>query len=300
MTNIRDTLAKYLVLDLTTFQIREEQKGPMEDPTVLKSDLCRTSELWLRRIEPGTFLMGSPKDELGRSRHEDQRQVTLTAPFYLGVFQVTEKQYKMVAGRKGLGSISEHFFGRAKPVNVDYFTIRGTEDWPKSDQVAPDSFLGLLRGRTGLDFDLPTEGMWEYACRAGTTTALNDGRDITHEEECPNLNRLAQNYFSTRCYRNKEGATPAPVGKHLPNAWGLFDMHGNIWEWCLDFYAEKLGTEPAVDPKGPKEGSYRVNRGGDFEDLAYMCRSANRNRSVSHWKQLYCTINVGFRLALTL
>ena len=272
----------------------------MEDPAVLKSNLCRTSELWLRRIEPGTFMMGSPKSELGRSRHEDLRQVTLTSPFYLGVFTVTEKQYKIIAGRKGLGSVSERFYGPLKPVNVDYFTIRGTEDWPKSGNVAPGSFLGLLRSASGLNFDLPTEAMWEYACRAGTITALNDGKNITHTEECPNLNRLGQNFFSSRCYRNKNGATPAPVGKHLPNAWGLYDMHGNIWEWCLDFYTENLGTAPAVDPLGPAEGSFRVNRGGDFGDMAYMCRSANRNRSVSHWKRLYSTINVGFRLALIL
>ena len=272
----------------------------MEDPAVLKSDLCRTSELWLRRIEPGTFMMGSPEDEWGRDRYERLRQVTLTAPFYLGVFTVTEKQYKLVAGPKGLGSVSERFYGRTKPVNVDYFTIRGTEDWPFNNNVAPNSFLGLLRGRSGLNFDLPTESMWEYACRAGTTTAWNNGTDITHEEECPNLNKLGQNFFSSRCYRNKNGATPAPVGKHRPNAWGLYDMHGNIWEWCLDCYSEKLGTDPAVDPKGPEEGYYRVNRGGDFASLAYMCRSANRNRSVSQWRQLYCTINVGFRLALTL
>ena len=298
MLDINKTTAKYLVLDLTTFDIREEENGPMEDPNILNNDKCKTTELWLRRIEPGTFLMGSPEDELGRFDNETQHEVTLTKPFYIGVFQVTQKQYELITGDN-----PSIFKGDARPMeSISYNDIRGYKNgsaWPENDEVDEISFMGQLRKKTCLIFDLPTEAQWEYACRAGTTTALNSGKNLSGEEQCNEIAEVGRYDYN---YDDGKGgySEHTKVGSYLPNAWGLYDMHGNIWEWCLDFYAEKLGTEPAADPKGPKEGSYRVNRGGDFEDLAYMCRSANRNRSVSHWKQLYCTINVGFRLALTL
>ena len=272
--------AKYLVLDLDTYKIREEEKGPMEDTSILNDDKCKTTELWLRRIEPGTFTMGSPEDELGRKDYgidvEIQHKVTISQPFYIGVFPMTQKQYRLISGDD-----PSFYSGDISPVDhVSYDMIRGSKDgagWPDSSKVDDVSFLGILRSKTNVSFDIPTEAQWEYACRAGTTTALNSGKNLTDDSECPNMDEVG-------CYRInfggdmlKLGFNPCcPVGMFLPNAWGLFDMHGNINEWCLDWYRESLGRDPVTDPKGPHETEYRVLRGGDNRQNSSHCRAASR------------------------
>ena len=124
-------------------------------------DTCRTTELWLRRISPGKFTMGSPAEEMGRSNEELQHEVTITKSFYIGVFECTQRQWQLVTGGGRF-----YWTGSLRPVeSYGYASMH-------------DTFCGILKSKTGLSFDLPTEAQWEYACRAGTTTSHNSGKDL--------------------------------------------------------------------------------------------------------------------------
>jgi formylglycine-generating enzyme required for sulfatase activity len=173
---------------------------------------------------------------------------------------------------------------------VSYNTLRGDNrgsQWPSGADVDEDSFFGRLQERTGLTLDLPTEAEWEYACRAGTTTALNSGKNITSEYgNCANMNEVGW-------YDENSGEATHPVGQKRPNAWGLYDMHGNVWEWCLDWYGG-YPSDAVTDPKGAQSGGHRAFRGGHWGDYAQGCRSAVRDSygpSSGHY-------GIGFRVAL--
>ena len=261
----------------------------------------RTTKLVLRRIPAGTFTMGSPTDELGMRFDETQHQVTLTRDFYIGVFEVTQEQWYRVMG-DWPSLLTNVSYRASRPVErVSYNDIRGSSagaGWPGSSAVDAGSFLGRLRSKTGLTrLDLPTEAQWEYACRAGTTTALNSGKNLTDLEDCPNMAEVGRySYNGGRGFTSGGDTTvgSARVGSYLANGWGLYDMHGNVWEWCLDWYGTYPGT--VVDPLGPASGSHRVFRGGSWGDLAQFCRSAIRYHSTPSDRYYY----VGFRLARTL
>lgn len=232
----------------------------------------KTSKLVLKRIEAGSFKMG------GSGSYD----VTLTKPFYCGLFEVTQRQWELVTGSNPCSSTS-YGKGNSYPVHyVSYNMIRGSSvgaGWPSSSAVDASSFLGKLRARTGLDFDLPTEAQWEYACRAGTTTKYSYGDSVNE---------------SYMWYDGNTSSKSHEVGTKSPNPWGLYDMHGNEWEWCLDWYASSLTG--GTDPKGSSSGSYRVLRGGCWDSLASGCVSSIRNyRSPSHEIYYY-----GFRLVRTL
>ncbi len=224
------------------------------------TEAYKTTKLVLRKIPAGAFTMGSPSGESGRYSDESQHKVTLTKPYYIGLFEVTQKQYQLVTG-----SNPSYFSGDKRPVErVSWNTIRGnsgTYNWPGSTSVDANSFMGRLRARTGLEFDLPTEAQWEYACRAGTTTAYSYGASANGDYMWYTSNSSSQTH---------------DVGTKKPNPWGLYDMHGNVWEWCLDWYTSSLGTAAVTDPKGASSGSYRVERGGGWISSAAYCRSANR------------------------
>ena len=232
-------------------------------------DEYKTTKLVLRRIEAGSFIMGDDQSD-------ESHRVSLTKPFFYGIFEMTQKQYWLVMGTNPSG-----FSGDTLPVEkVSYNAIRGTSDgarWPSSSDVDSTSFMGKLRARTGLDFDLPTEAQWEYACRAGTSTTYYWG------------NSMDGNYA---WYANNSSRKTHPVGTKTPNAWGLYDMSGNVWEWCLDWYGNlAYGT----DPKGYSSGSYRVPRGGSWYDSTGYLISSYRGGdgpSVAN--------NFGFRLARTI
>jgi formylglycine-generating enzyme required for sulfatase activity len=168
---------------------------------------------------------------------------------------------------------------------VSYYDIRENPDnsaispnWPASAQVHADSFMGKLRAKTGYPgFDLPTESQWEYACRAGTATALNSGYKLTNTGKDPRMDEVGR-YWENGGSGTSQNCAPsagmALVGSYLPNAWGLYDMHGNVWEWCLDWYGTYPGT--ATDPKGASSYTHRIVRGGSFDRFASTCRSAYR------------------------
>ena len=254
-------------------------------------DDYKTDKLVLRRIEPGTFTMGSPEDELGRGGDETQHEVTLSQAFYIGVFEVTQKQWERVMG--DWPSLFRNPKDRdQRPVEtVCYNDIRGGvkgANWPAANSVDAASFMGRLRIRTEKPFDLPTEAQWEFACRAGTVTALNSGKNLIDREKCSNMAEVGR-------YKVSEKEATIRCGSFLPNAWGLYDMHGNVWEWCLDWKGYYAGAE--TDPKGALSGKVRVFRGGSWYCGAGGCRSASRNYCMPPDNRAYWN---GFRVAMTL
>jgi len=291
--------AKYAIIDLSGGS--NASKYPVSytsDPPDLDFNTCRTKELWLRLVPAGTFMMGSPADELGRQRNEDQRRVTLTQPFYIGVFPVTQRQYELVMGTNP--SQHKHDNSGVPVERVSYDMIRGSglgARWPASNGVDATSFLGRLRSKTGLPVDLPTEAQWEYACRAGTATALNSGKNLTSATQCPNMAEVGRYLHNHGDGKGGHGGGTTDVGAYQPNAWGLYDMHGNVLEWCLDWFVESLGTAPATDPKGASSGSRRAMRGGgsDNDVDASRCRSAMR---ASYLNSNALHHNVGFRIVI--
>ena len=240
------------------------------------TDEYKTTKLVLRLIEPGTFMMGGAY------------QVTLTKPFYCGVFEVTQKQYELVTG-----SNPSYYKGDMRPVEwVSWNTIRGdssTYNWPGSANVDSSTFIGKLQARTGLNFDLPTEAQWEYACRAGTTSTYNNGGDT--ENDLRELGRYAGNQSDGK---GGYSSNHTKVGSYQPNAWGLYDMHGNVYEWCLDWYGNLASG--VTDPKGSSSGSSRVLRGGGWFLDAGGCTSSLRGSNLPSSGGNGC----GFRLVRTL
>ncbi len=294
-----ETAGDYLVIDLSgghsasSYPVSSLSSVPSGGWT----DEYKTTKMVFRRIPAGAFIMGSPEGELGRLDRETQHQVTLTQDFYIGVFEVTQKQWERVMG-DWPSWFNNTTHRNARPVEqVSYNTIRGSSagsGWPADSNVDATSFMGRLRSRTGRAFDLPTESQWEYACRAGTTTALNSGKNLTATDSCPNMNQVGRYWYNGGSGYSQGGDTSggtAKVGSYQSNNWGLYDMHGNVWEWCLDWYDAYPGT--ATNPKGPSTGSYRVFRGGGWGYGAILCRSADR-----FYYPAYADGSIGFRAAL--
>ena len=239
------------------------------------TDEYKTTKLVLCRLKSGSI---------------PTREATITKPFYVGLFEVTQKQYELVTG-----SNPSSYKGDKRPVEqVSYNDIRGSSlgaQWPASNAVDSDSFLGGLRARTGLDFDLPTEAQWEYACRAGTRTDYNNGTNYGgNDSNDPNLNLLGR--YDGNHSDGKGGYTDAhtAVGSYQPNAWGLYDMHGNVWERCLDWDGGSLSGN---DPVGSSSGASRVGRGGSWWHSADYCTSTNRCTGLPAFSYGW----IGFRLS---
>ncbi len=229
-------------------------------------------------IPPGTFVMGSPAEEAHRDASELQHPVTISSPFYMQTTEVTVEQWQTVMG-KG-------FLGRKK----------GTGDMPVVKVSWHDSieFIDKLNQITGDRYMLPTEAQWEYAARAGGTTAYYWGDQI----ECPqamfaNNPKKYDHCVSANVVAGLKPGQPAPVKSYLPNAWGLYDMHGNVWEWCVDLFS-RYHASPVVDPRETQSGHYRVRRGGSWFGPGYSIRSANR----AHGHPMSRLQNTGFRLVM--
>ena len=265
-------LHDYLVIDLKRGRYEFRDNGPD-----LSDDTCRTTELWLRYIPNGTIRMGAPQDEQGRDYDETQHTVTLTQSYWIGIFEVSQKQYELITGNN-----PSFYKGDTRPVEcVSYSDIRGLNTglmWPSGGHaVDADSFLGKLRAKTGLDFDLPTEAQWEYACRAHTTTSLNSGKKLAAVKQCPNMAEVGRYHYNRADGKGGYGEH-TKVGSYFPNHWGLYDMHGNVGELCLDWW-QNYSSVAAIDPLGGETGMYRVRRGGYWDGNPTDCRSANRDTS---------------------
>ncbi len=239
-----------------------------------------------RWMEPGTFMMGSPEDELERYENEVLHEVTLSQRFWLADTTVTQDLWKAVMGGKPssfkdllgvvMGNNPSRFKGGDRPVEQ--------VSW-EDVQRFTDKLNGLI---PELEARLPWEAEWEYACRAGTSTPFSFGDNITPEQV---------NYDGSFPYHDGakgEGRKQTVAVKSLPcNDWGLYDMHGNVWEWCKDYYQEDLGSKSVTDPHGSEKGGSRVVRGGSWFNLGGYVRSALRNRDDPAFR--YGVL--GFRLA---
>jgi formylglycine-generating enzyme required for sulfatase activity len=234
-------------------------------------DLGNDVKLELVLIPAGKFMMGSPPDEKGRDEGETQHEVTLTKPFYLGKYEVTQEQYQHVMGTNPRMSKGRNgrFKGRDLPVERVL--------WDEAQEFCKKASEKTVR--------LPTEAEWEYACRAGTKTTYYTG------DAEADLDRAAWYYKNSD---KNSGYRTHPVGQKVPNAWGLYDMLGNAYEWCADWY-DDYGAGAATDPQGPKQGQYRVLRGGSWHHNPGDCRSATRVRLL--WSDRLGTLGLGFRVA---
>ena len=294
-----NVIADYMTVDLKTGDVEYKEADFSAE---VNTDLYKTSKMAFRYIQPGTFKMGSAAVE-----------ATLTKGFYIGVFEVTQAQWKHVRG-----IYPESYFLKEREMRpaetVSYHLIRGTNlgtNWPFASTVDADSFLGAFRGLTEIEkFDLPLEAQWEYACKAGTSTYFNDGDSSATVSGTNGVTNVWLNALGR--YKHNGGyidgvARPEPdcgptngtaiVGSYLPNRWGLYDMHGNVNELCRDWYGYTYG---GVDPVGPDsyETSSPMNpfRGGSWSSLPGTCISRIRDAYQARWAQeLY-----GFRLVLDL
>ena len=233
------------------------------------------------RVEGGTFQMGSPSSEPGRFNDEGpQHQVTVSS-FYMGKYEVTQKEYQEV-----MGTNPSSFKGDNLPVEcVSWFdAVEYCNALSRKEGLTPAYTISgsgdnrtVTWNRSANGYRLPTEAEWEYACRAGTTTAYNTGVNINN---------------NTGWYEDNSAGSTQEAGQKPANAWGLYDMHGNVWEWCWDWYGDYTsGTQ--TDPVGASSGSYRMDRGGGWDDSARYVRSACRGYSTPSIR-IY---NLGFRLA---
>jgi len=275
--------------------------GTKPQPGVKQSESTIVSGIGmqLRRIPAGTFTMGSPMNEPQRARDETQHRVTLSRDFYLGVYPVTQGEFEQVTG-KNPSSFSIKGEGHAKvarqntrkyPVEqvlwldaVDFCNKLSRKDrLPEYYRISGSDATAL----GGNGYRLPTEAEWEYACRAGTTTPFHFG--ATHDGHEDNIDGLLPYGASGKgiCLdRTTE------VGSYRVNAWGLYDLHGNVYEWCADWYGD-YPTGNVVDPQGPATSKYRVLRGGSWGFVAKEARSAARHSFTPSFR--YSVI--GFRVA---
>lgn len=239
------------------------------------TDEYKTDKLVLRRIPKGTFTMGSPsgEDEGGAvNNNETQHSVTLTQDYYMALFPVTQRQWELVMGGRPSFFTNETAYATRPVEQVAYNQIHGG-NWPDSGTANAASFIGRIRARAQLPaFNLPTEAQWERACRAETTTAFNNGTAAI-----PAAARYGENSSPDQADGASDSSEgTAPVGTSANN-WGLYDMHGNVAELCLDIY--NGGALPdATDPPGAASGAGRILRGGAWSSASSYCRSAYRSQ----------------------
>jgi formylglycine-generating enzyme required for sulfatase activity len=252
LTNLVVMSSPYVILDWGASPERrfyQAASGP-ERPGLWNADRWA----W---ISPGTFVMGSPDGEQDRNSNEGpQTQVTLTKGFWIGKYEVTQGEYLAVMGTK-----PSSFQG---DLNLPVEMVSWHDATNYCGQLTARE-RGLGRLPAGWEYRLPTEAQWEYACRAGATTRFGYGDDASYSQ-------LAQYGW----YAANSGNQTHAVGQKLPNGWRLHDMHGNVSEWCWDWYAGSLPGGSIADPGGPTAGSNRVRRGGAWDYGGRVLRSASR------------------------
>ena len=273
---MKKSLAIFLMLLIAgcddSTETEQPTEHPVEQPTEpAKESITKPLDRKFNKIPAGTFLMGSPESEPGRDSDEDQHKVTITKAFYMQTTEVTQGQWTAVMGTepwKGKPT------GKEGPNNAATYV-----SWV--DAIAYCEKLSEKEGKT---YRLPAEAEWEYACRAGTKTAWSFGDD---EKVLGDYAWHAKN-----AYDIDEKYAPQ-VGLKKPNAFGLYDMHGNVYEWCHDYYEEDYYKQsPAKDPPGPASGSFRVLRGGSWFGSSHLTRSALRYGYDAGYRNFY----YGFRL----
>ena len=249
----------------------------LRNGTCRETGICRTitlpggATMEMIYCPPGEFMMGSPASEAGRDDDEVQHRVKLTKAFWLGKYAVTQRQWKDV-----MGNNPSHWDGGNLPVeNVSWEYCQ--------------KFIDKVNAQLKCGARLPTEAEWEYACRAGTNTAYSWGDVLNGDKANCNGNYHPYGIDEKGEYLERTVA----VDKYAPNPWGFYCMHGNVWEWCSDWYgADYYKWAPSNDPQGPASGKERVRRGGSWLIEARYGRSANRSGDFPGNRFDYC----GFRL----
>lgn len=232
-------------------------------------------------IKPGKFQMGSPSSEPWRAKDETQRMITISKGFYMQTTEVTKGQWFAVMKTRPWADKNKAKDDDSHPaVNMSWenvlkflLKVNGGAEWKKR-------------------YALPTEAQWEYACRAGSTTAYSFGDKGSMLSQYGNFCDSTSEHDWRDSSQNDKYKYAAPVKSYKPNAWGLYDMHGNVNEWCQDSYGDYL-PKPTTDPSGAISGWYAVVRGGSWYTFAPGCRSANRLRVLQKKHE----IDLGFRLA---
>ena len=315
-----DNTPDYMVVDISDNAQQNTQRyytsADCLPGGILENEDYRKTKILMRKVmaKDVEWTMGSIGTEPGHSDREATHTVTLTNNYYIGVFPVTQSQWYTI---RRLGDISSYFnnpedYAMRPMEKVSYNQIRmaaanshvaaeDAREWPGAPYST--SFLGVLRSKTGLDFDLPSEAQWEFAARAGHGSPdWGDGSTITSTTDDPSLTRLGRYKFSggyidgsvepaSSC-RATNGT--AIVGTYEHNSWGIYDMHGNVWELCLDWYTKDISSlDGAVNTDS---GTDRVRRGVSWSSPASDCRASSRGS----WAPNYgAGNNVGFRLACT-
>jgi uncharacterized protein (TIGR02996 family) len=255
------------------------------EPIVPRRTLGTIDFAW---IPPGSFRMGSKKGERKRDPDEVLHEVTLPAGFWMSVHPVTQSQFEVVMGNNPSsftrGGADQHRVKGVPAADLARFPVEMVS-WEMAQE-----FCNRLSTRVGQGIRLPTEAEWEYACRAGTATTFHFGIVLDGSQ----ANCDGTHPYGTRVHGPHPGR-PSVVGSYPPNAWGLYDMHGNVWQWCLDRYQEDYEKLAAIDPLSPEVGPYRLLRGGSWSYHAYCCRAANRGRNVP----THTYHNAGFRVCFT-
>ena len=317
---------EYLVVDLSGGAYAQSWPAVAMDALDPTAEEYKTTKLVLRRIRPGTFLQSSPEDEpLRNSRFESQSKVTLTNDYWIGVYELTQRQYELMTGIAGASNE-----GGAYPRHSILFSdVRGTDAgklWPLSSDVDDESLIGKLRTKVSLPagipdgwkFDLPTEAQWEYACRAGMDTPWNNGKPVNVYTNDSGF-ACDDGLDAVGWYAANSGGNLHKVGLRSPNRFGLYDMHGSLWEMTLGVIHSKNMPVEGVEPLGagypeenfPGDGdSYRVVRGGCYRNAAEayytdglpetavaMCRAAARSRIYRN-KRNYVGLRVALRYSL--
>jgi formylglycine-generating enzyme required for sulfatase activity len=278
-----------LLLTLCASLCNLEDSGKSAPAPLITRHFTNSVKMKLVRIAPGKFLMGSPASSAGRGAEEHRHEVQISRPFFLGVYTVTQAQYQKVIGTNP-SYFSRTGTGRALVGGLDtsHFPVE-TVSW--DDAVAFCEKLSALPAekRARRVCRLPSEAEWEYACRAGTTTPFHFGKSLSSTQA---------NFDGSRPYgRAAKGPVldrTCKVGSYKPNAWGLHDMHGNVWQFCADWHDPNYyKLSPRKDPAGPKAGTYRVIRGGSWVNPGQYCRAAMR--TLEH--PAATSYVIGFRVA---
>ncbi len=256
--------------------VRSDPSNRLPEQTTLR--LPDGQAIHMVLVRPGRFTMGSPSGELGRDDDEGPRRVVaITRPYYIGSTEVTQAQYATV-----MQTNPSRYKGGNRPVD--------SVVWLRAAV-----FCDRVSQLTGKQVRLPTEAEWERACRAGSDERFCYGDDskrlglfatYRHEQGPVTLSRTDP---------NESGSGTSPVASHRPNAWGLYDMHGNLFEWCSDWYRDAYDANERIDPEGPSDGPYRVLRGGSFASPDWLCRSAYRHRFSADGRYNHL---IGFRVVM--
>lgn len=307
LTNVRTVVTAwatnsppdYLVIDIENPKSVRFYTSPDAFPEGnVTNDIYKTQMLVMRRVPAAgvPWQMGSPTTEWGHQAQETRHTVTLNSDYYIGIYPVTRYQHARFQSKTPDATMQTYSVDE-----MPYDTLRGSTsenvNWPNTDiyTVGSNSILKKIRNLLGFTFDIPTDAQWEYACRAGTGTALNIGVTPANDSEMASCRpRIAHAYGSSL------NEVASPVGSNEPNNWGIYDMHGgDSFTWCRDWYVADLGSADAEDPAGPSETTgVRVLRGGNWHQSNAYLRSAYRISRAPADKWTGYGHDIGYRLWL--